>query len=184
MTSRPHRWDLLDADGDPVPADPDLIEDEGDHYTKVARSIEQQVARLRALAEEDVILEGKYADALQESCRETADELDKAHGRFATVGSELSSWWGPAVRTARDATGVQVLDAEDAHRRIRPTGRSARAARLARAHRPQKDAADAKPRATPAPTTTSRTQAPLPLHDVRARRQGRALGQEDPRRRR
>ena len=64
MVSRANRWDLLGADGDPVPADPQLIEDEGDHYSDVARSIATQVERLRALAREDVIRQYEQACAM------------------------------------------------------------------------------------------------------------------------
>ena len=114
MSARPGRWDLLGHGSDPVDGDPAEIGSEARHYSQVATKIADQVQRLRTLAQPDEALEGLYADALQESCADLADNLDKIENRFAVVGSELTTY-EPAVSTARTRTQTALNDAEAAN---------------------------------------------------------------------
>jgi hypothetical protein len=115
MSERPGDWELLGHGSDPVPGSPDEIGVEATHYQGVAQDIADQVLRLRAIATTggQAALQGEYADALAECADELAQDLDKAHHRFAVVGSQLSSWQ-PSLQQARDQTGQQLLRAEDA----------------------------------------------------------------------
>ncbi|KHL10483.1 hypothetical protein CLV56_1859 [Mumia flava] len=117
MSARHGDWHLLGYDEDPVPGSWTDIQDAGTHYTRVANKIESQVRRLRNLADDDEILKGEYADGLRESCRDTADDLERAQGRFETVGSQLGQWWEP-VQTARTETWGALQDAEEAQRSL------------------------------------------------------------------
>lgn len=117
MSARGGDWHLLGHDSDPVPGSWSTIQEAGEHYTSVAETIAAQVKRLHSLAEDDEILKGEYAEGLRDSCRDTAEDLERAHGRFAKVGSELSSWAEP-VRTARTKTRNALSEAEAAQRAI------------------------------------------------------------------
>ncbi|MET0447852.1 MAG: hypothetical protein ABWX74_16610 [Aeromicrobium sp.] len=117
MSARPGEWHLLDHDDDPVPGDADDVGDEATHYSTVARTISAQAARLRRLAESDDDLVGQYADELRDGMRDLADDLDKIHGRFEVVGTQLALL-EPALRTARRLTGAALADAVEAQKAI------------------------------------------------------------------
>ncbi len=117
MSARSGDWNLLGHDDDPVPGNWELIAESGSHFSSVAQTIAAQVDRLRSLAEDDEVLKGEYADGLRDSCRSAADDLERAHGRFHTIGSQLTSWAEP-VRTARTRTADALADAENAQRAI------------------------------------------------------------------
>ena len=89
MRTRPSDWSALDRDSDPVPGDADELAAEGRHYSAVALTIRDQVARLRSIAVGEG-LSGGYADSLRDSSAELADGLERARGRFETVGAELT----------------------------------------------------------------------------------------------
>lgn len=103
MSGRPGDWDLVDRDSDPVSGDPDAVADEAKHYKGVAEEIEEQVARLRRLAHPDESLKGDYTKALQDSCEELADHMERAHGRFETAGEQLARLVTP-LETAQTDT--------------------------------------------------------------------------------
>lgn len=90
-----------------MPGDPIAVGDEVKHYKLVAEGISDQVRRLRALAVPDAALQGHYADELRSGMDELADDLDKAHHRFATAGSQLALL-EPALEIARTITKTQL----------------------------------------------------------------------------
>lgn len=113
MSARTGDWELLGYDGDPVPGDPDAIADEGAHYSGVATTIEDQIARLRQLANPDERLKGQYADELVDCCNDAVGDLEKVQGRFEKTGAALTSY-ADDVRTARTATWNALVDADHA----------------------------------------------------------------------
>lgn len=113
MSRRSGEWHLLGHDSDPVPGDWEQIKAEASHLSSVAEQISRQVARLREIEDDDQILRGEYADGLKQSCGDLADDLDRVHGRFEDVGTELAGWWSP-VMTARTQTWNALQDAEAA----------------------------------------------------------------------
>ncbi|HET6561427.1 MAG TPA: hypothetical protein VFG72_06100 [Marmoricola sp.] len=89
MSARPSDWSALDRGRDPVPGDAEELAVEGSHYSTVAVTISDQVSRLRRIAVGEG-LTGEYAESLRESSAGLAEDLEKAHGRFAVVGAELT----------------------------------------------------------------------------------------------
>lgn len=118
MTARPSDWSALDLGSDPVPGDAEALSGEATHYSSVATTIEAQVARLRRIADGDDTLKGDYAEALRESCDELAGDLEKAHGRFDTVGEELGTLVTP-LTTALSTTLSALRSAESAREDMR-----------------------------------------------------------------
>ncbi|MGL5810519.1 MAG: hypothetical protein ACRCYQ_11290 [Nocardioides sp.] len=118
MTGRPVDWSPLDREQDPVPGDAGALEFEAKHYQEVATTISDQVARLRRIAESDEVLKGEYAQALRESCDNLAGDLERTHGRFATVGEELGRLPGP-LEAALTQTKIALDDAIAAEDQMR-----------------------------------------------------------------
>jgi hypothetical protein len=117
MAPRYGDWQLLGQGSDPVPGDSEEIHDASTRYRKVAADIASQVRRLRQIHDDDQILRGEYADGLRDACEDTAKDLDRAHDRFAEVGSALGDWWEP-VETARTKTWSALKAAEAAQEAI------------------------------------------------------------------
>ena len=113
MTARAGSWDLVGFDSDPIPGTPVAVGDEGAHYTGVADTISDQIARLRRLADPDERLKGAYAEKLVESCEDLADHLGKVEDRFRTTGGLLSGFESD-LTTGRVATGMALGEAEAA----------------------------------------------------------------------
>lgn len=110
MSVRPSDWSPLDHDSDPVPGDPGEIEQEAQHYRNVANDISNQVDRLRRLANPDEALQGDYTKSLQDACDELAGHMERAHGRFETVGNELSRLH-PELETAQTKSKTALASA-------------------------------------------------------------------------
>ena len=108
-------WHLLGHDSDPVPASPSEVSSQGTHYTTVASTIADQIARLEALAADDAALKGHYAEKLTESCDDLADHLGKIEGRFRSTGGALTDWSDDLLQ-ARIDTAQALRDAEEAKR--------------------------------------------------------------------
>lgn len=113
---RPGEWSLLGYGSDPVDADLDEIEAEADHYELMADAITSQVATLRHLATDGVLV-GDYADAIRDSCDDLAGNLQKAEGRFRTVADELSGLVGP-LEDALTETASALVAARSAQESI------------------------------------------------------------------
>lgn len=112
MSARAGEWHLLGRSGDPVPGDPYAVAQAARHYSSVATMIEQQTARLRAMAEDGELV-GKYASSLRDKAHGLAGDLEKAHGRYQAVGSALTPY-GDDLQRARDESWRALQDAVDA----------------------------------------------------------------------
>lgn len=117
MSRRQGDWHLLGHDSDPVPGDWEEIQDEATRISGIADDISDQIRRLRQIEDDDEILKGEYADGLRDSCGDVAEDLERVHSRFETVGDELAGWWEP-VQTARTRTWNALQDAEAAQQVI------------------------------------------------------------------
>ncbi len=117
MSGRQGDWHLFGHDSDPVPGDWAEIQDEATRISGIADDISDQIRRLREIKDDDEILKGEYADGLRDSCGDVADDLERVHSRFETVGAELAGWWEP-VQTARTKTWNALQDAEAAQQVI------------------------------------------------------------------
>lgn len=111
--TRPADWTPLGYGSDPIGGNPAEVQDEAQHYRGVATEIQLLTSRLRRLAEPDDALKGDYTEALQDSCRELADDVDKAHGRFEEVASQLSILV-PALDQAHVETAAALEQARSA----------------------------------------------------------------------
>jgi hypothetical protein len=85
-------WEPLHA-GDPFPADPAAIETYAAEVTATAQLIAEQVASLRRLADANNWTTDT-ADAFRERATDTANEIEKTHGRYAGVGTALTTLSG------------------------------------------------------------------------------------------
>lgn len=117
MSARPGQWELLGYDSDPVPGSPYDVLDEGLHYSGVASTIQEQILRLRRLAEPDEALVGHYADELTGACNDLADHLGQIEDRFRITGSELRAYEDD-LETARTGTKRALDDAEAAKQQM------------------------------------------------------------------
>ncbi len=109
--SRPADWSPL-ADSDPVPGDSATIASEAKYYSDAAQTISDQVARLNKMAGQGELL-GKTADKLRSAAGDLSGKLQKTHGRFATVGSQLTAWV-PHFEDAQRDTLKAYNDYQDA----------------------------------------------------------------------
>ncbi|HEU5007299.1 MAG TPA: hypothetical protein VFT67_10020 [Jatrophihabitantaceae bacterium] len=100
MTARPVDWSPL-ADRDPVAGDSYAVSQEAKYYSNVAQEISDQVTRLRKIAARDELV-GKTAEKLRSAASDTADKIEKMHGRFAAVGSALTAWVQPLETAQKD----------------------------------------------------------------------------------
>ena len=114
--SRPVDWSPLDRGGDPVPGEPDVVEDGGAHYTRVAQAIAVAADRLRQIAG-GLDMTSRAVDELREKSREVAGQVERAHERYAGVGAALTAYSGPH-RTAQSDSSRALHDAVDARERL------------------------------------------------------------------
>ena len=90
-------WEPLHA-GDPFPADPAAIETYAAEVTATAQLIAEQVASPRRLADANNWTTDT-ADAFRERATDTANEIEKTHGRYAGVGTALTTLSGSSRPT-------------------------------------------------------------------------------------
>lgn len=112
MNRRCADWSPLDYSSDPVPGDPEGVKDKADTYLKTAQEIEQQARLLRALSR----AEGWDSDAgrvFAEEAGELAGKLDKTHGRYSAVNTQLRKW-APALTEAQEAADEALDKATEA----------------------------------------------------------------------
>jgi hypothetical protein len=114
MSARPGDWHLLDEPADPWPGDPYEVSREARSFNDAAAELRGQVARLRTLADDSVLV-GEFAPALRDSARELAHDLERAQNRFDTVATELSTW-ATTLDDARTDSWTYLERAETAHR--------------------------------------------------------------------
>ena len=102
------------ASSDPVPGDSYEVAALGRRLTDTADEISTQAANLRRLASKSTeFWTGKAASKFHDSAGDLADRIEKAHQRYATAGSALSSW-APEIDLAQDDVYQAVHDVQDA----------------------------------------------------------------------
>jgi len=112
--ARVGRWDLLDHDDDPVPAEASGLDAVIKHYKEIAEMMHTQAALLKKIGEGDEsLLKGESADAIREKAGESHERLEAAAGRYDDVHAALKEYQ-PELETARSATGLALEDAENA----------------------------------------------------------------------
>jgi hypothetical protein len=116
--TRPTDWTPLGLDSDPVPGDPEQISREAAHLSQVATTITDQIKALRQIADSgaDESLKGQYADTIQSSATDLADQLGKVVGRYQKASTALSQWV-PELEYAQSESVHALYEAEDAARR-------------------------------------------------------------------
>lgn len=90
VSRRPADWTPL-RDRDPLPGDPMAVERAGRYYTHIADTIGSSAARLRVIAA-DAGMRGEAVTALRARASVVADDIGKAHQRYAAVGSALTTY--------------------------------------------------------------------------------------------
>jgi hypothetical protein len=111
MTVRPTDWSPL-AGSDPTPGDPDATAALARRAADTADEINRQAASLRRLASADW-WDADAGREFSEDATDLAGEMVKVHGRYATVGSELSSF-STALDYAQSETAAALREAKQA----------------------------------------------------------------------
>ncbi|MGW2090574.1 hypothetical protein [Promicromonospora sukumoe] len=112
--ARVGRWDLLDHEDDPVPAEPSGLDAVIKHYTEIADMMTTQAALLKKIGDGDeTLLKGQSADAMRKRAGESHEHLGKAAERYEDVKTALVEY-KPALETARSETGKALTAAETA----------------------------------------------------------------------
>jgi hypothetical protein len=109
--SRPVDWTPL-AGGDPVPGDPDRVEQLGRHYRKVAATIRDAATKLRQLADHND-MKSDAVDAVRSNAHKVADDITRAHERYDGVGQALVGY-APQLRDAQVESVAALRQAQDA----------------------------------------------------------------------
>jgi len=109
---RPVDWSPL-AGSDPVPGDHYEVARMGRHYSDVADAIERAASKLRQLAGGNDGQESDAVDALDDSCQEVADDISRAHERYAGVGAALTAY-APELEQAQADSLAALTAAQQA----------------------------------------------------------------------
>ncbi|MBF6953134.1 hypothetical protein HN247_18805, partial [Acinetobacter baumannii] len=117
-----------------MPGDPDVVQGAGDHYVEVAEAISLAARRLREISDQGAMV-SKSVDKLREKSTDVADDIERAHQRYAEVGRALRAYAGPLRRAqerADDALSRAVTaqdDLDDARDRLGSASDDLQAAR-------------------------------------------------------
>lgn len=106
-------WAPLCAD-QPVDGEPYAVHSYSRSLVRTAERIAAQVEVLRRLADPGE-WQAETADAFRDQARDLADEIERAEGRYRTVGG-LVSEWGEALDEARAAAAALRDDAQEQQR--------------------------------------------------------------------
>jgi len=109
--SRPVDWSPL-AGSDPVPGDPDRVEQLGRHYRRVAQAINDAAAKLRRIADHQD-MQSDAVEAFRATAREVADDITRAHERYDGVGQALIGY-APELRDAQSESAAALVQAKQA----------------------------------------------------------------------
>ncbi len=113
------QWRPLDLGSDPVPGDPNRIEQEAAHLAAVARQVHDQVTMLDKIAAgaADGTLRGEYAAKIHSAAADLAKQLGSVPGYFKTVSDALYGYL-PDLEQAQ-AWSIQALNqAEGPHQQL------------------------------------------------------------------
>jgi hypothetical protein len=89
----------LAVEGEPIPGDPDGIEQLARDLLAMAVALEDQTTALRGLADEEWV--GSAADVFREKRKKIPDVFAKLEGRYQATAAALVAY-APALRSARD----------------------------------------------------------------------------------
>jgi len=106
-------WAPLCAD-QPVDGEPSAVHSYSRSLIRTAERIAAQVAVLRRLADPGE-WQAETADAFRDQARDLADEIERAEGRYRTVGG-LAGEWGEALDEARAAAAALRDEAQEQQR--------------------------------------------------------------------
>jgi Putative T7SS secretion signal domain len=127
VSRRPLDWSPL-ASGDPVPGDPDRVEQLGRHYQRVASAISDAATKLRRIAEHQD-MHSEAVAAFRDTAREVADDISRAHERYDGVGRALSGY-APELREAQSESAAALVQAQHAEDDLVTANRLAHAAQV------------------------------------------------------
>ncbi len=113
--SRPTDWSPLDLSGDPVPGDPAIVLAYGNKYADVADAIKRTAAKLHAISNHGDSEMSKYVDKLRDDAKEVADDIQKAHERYAGVAQAMQTYSTPLeqAQSIADAALIKARGASD-----------------------------------------------------------------------
>ncbi len=123
--SRPVDWLPLRG-SDPVPGDPDRVEQLGKHYRRVAEAINDAARKLRQIADHND-MQSDAVDAFRNNARKVADDISRAHERYDGVGQALVHY-APVLRDAQSESLAALTDAKNAQADLDTANRLANAA--------------------------------------------------------
>jgi hypothetical protein len=130
VSRRPVDWSPL-AGSDPVPGDPDRVEQLGSHYQRVASAISDAATKLCRIADHQD-MHSEAVDAFRDTAREVADGISRAHERYDGVGRALTGY-APELRDAQSESAAALMQAKQAEEDLATANRLANAAQ-ARIH--------------------------------------------------
>lgn len=100
MTARPRDWSPVGLGSDPTPGDPVAVTRAGKHYTSVAEAIRTAATNLRDIADGPE-MKSQAVEVFVSTTREVAEDIEKAHERYAGVGDALTDY-APELQAAQD----------------------------------------------------------------------------------
>lgn len=122
MSHRPVDWSPL-AGSDPVPGDPDRVEQLGRHYRRVASAISEAATKLRRIADHQD-MQSEAVDAFRNTARDVADDISRAHERYDGVGHALTGY-APELRDAQSESAAALVQAKQAEKNLATADRLA-----------------------------------------------------------
>lgn len=106
MSARPcHDWSVLKWNSDPVPGDPDHVEQAATNYRSTATAIDGAASNLRRLTSDSCSV---AVDAILKQSHEAAEALAKVSSRYSGTAYALAGY-APELREAQrmaEAAGV------------------------------------------------------------------------------
>jgi hypothetical protein len=126
MSHRPVDWSPLVDSDDPVPGDPDRVEQLGRHYQRVASAISGAATKLRRIANHQD-MHSEAVDAFRNTARDVADDISRAHERYDGVGRALTGY-APELRDAQSESAAALVQAKQAAKDLATANRLAHAA--------------------------------------------------------
>ncbi|MGH3889421.1 MAG: putative T7SS-secreted protein [Pseudonocardiaceae bacterium] len=124
MSHRPVDWSPL-VGSDPVPGDPDRVEQLGKHYQRVAAAISDAATKLRRIADHQD-MQSEAVEAFRSTAREVANDISRAHERYDGVGRALTGY-APELRDAQSESAAALVQAKAAQRDLATANRIAHA---------------------------------------------------------
>lgn len=116
--SRPLDWTpLVESGQDPVPGEPDRIEQLGRHYASVADAIRRSAATLRRVADEPGEMQSEAVSAFRDQAREAAAHVSRAELRYAEAGRALLRY-APVLEDAQAQSAVALDEARGAQEQL------------------------------------------------------------------